>query len=64
MFQNLGRDMAYSDTLKVRCPCEREAVFSCKEAFAIFGDDATPYDIRRRLRCSGCGEVGKVDVWI
>lgn len=66
MFQTLGRMMAYNDTLKVRCVCGHEATFSCKDAFALFGTDAAPYDVRRRMRCTApeCRKVGQVDVWI
>lgn len=31
---------------------------------AVFGPDATPYAIKRRLRCSSCAQVGHVEVWI
>lgn len=64
MFQNLGRMMRYQDTLKIECACGHKAEFSQKDAFQIFGEDAIPSDIRRRLRCSACHEVGKVAVTI
>ena len=64
MFQNLSRMMRYQDTLKVKCSCGHEAEFSQKDAFQLFGEDAAPYDIRRRMRCSACGKVGSVDVRI
>lgn len=63
-YENLGNMMSFNTTLKMKCTCGHEATFSCKDAFTLFGEDATPFDIRRRLRCSKCQEVGKVQVWI
>lgn len=63
-YETLGRMMSYNTTLKMRCSCGHEAAFSCKDAFTLFGEDATPFDIRRQLRCSKCQKVGKVQVSI
>lgn len=62
MFQTLGRSMAFNETLKVKCACGHEAAFSQKDAMILFGEGATPYDVRRRLRCAVCKMVGKVEV--
>lgn len=64
MFENLGKVMRYHDRLKIKCACGHKAEFSQKEAFQVFGEDAAPYDIRRRMRCSSCGKVGSVEVRI
>lgn len=64
MFQTLGRSMSYNDTLRVECACGHKATFSAKDAITLFGEGATPYDVRRRLRCAVCKEVGKVEVWL
>ena len=64
MFQNLGRVMRYQDKLKVECACGHKAEFSQKDAFQVFGEDAAPYDIRQRMKCSACGKVGSVEVWV
>lgn len=64
MFQNLGRMMNYNQSLKVKCACGHQSEFSCKDAFALFGPDATPVDIRRRVRCSQHQDQRTVEVWI
>lgn len=63
-YETLGKMMSYNDTLKVKCNCGHELSIPQKDAVSVFGADATPFDIRRRLRCSQCGELGKVEVWI
>jgi hypothetical protein len=63
-YETLGAMMCYQDRLKVACTCSHRSDFSLGEALALFGHDATPYDIRRRMRCSRCHEVGKVTVTI
>ncbi len=60
----LDKSMRYHDRLHVRCRCGHEGSFSQAEAVAVFGPDATPYAVKRRLRCSACAEVGHVEVWI
>jgi hypothetical protein len=65
MFQTLARTMSPSDRLHVQCgACQHEAEFTQDEAVARFGADASPYEIRRRLRCGDCDAVGFVRVWI
>jgi ribosomal protein S27AE len=66
MFQNLRRMMAgESATLKLECgKCGHKVAWTRKEAFWIFGPDAAPYDIRRRLRCGQCGERSVIGVSI
>jgi hypothetical protein len=67
MFQNLARTMEPGDMLKIECVrCGRRTAWSKAEASLRLGDHAAPYDIRRRLRCSGCGARGggRVKVWI
>lgn len=64
MFQTLARMMNYNQSLKVKCACGHEGEFTSKDAFRLFGEDATPADIRRRMRCSACHQVGKVEAWI
>ncbi len=64
MFQNLSRSMRYHDTLKIECECGHKAEFSHKDAVQVFGGDATPADIRRRLRCTQCKQVGRVSATI
>lgn len=63
-YETLTTAMRYHDRLKIACACGHKADFSQAEAVAVFGPDATPFDIRRRLRCSRCHEVGKVEVTI
>jgi len=62
--ETLSRSMRYHDRLKVKCRCGHEGSFSQAEAVQVFGADATPYDIRKRLRCSACSEIGQVEVSI
>lgn len=65
MFQTLHRMMAGSATLKIECEaCRRRTTWSQDEAFKRLGPDATPYDVRRRLVCGGCGTAGWARVWI
>ena len=63
-YETLGRMMSFNTTLKTKCPCGHEASFSFRDAITLFGEDATPYDVRRRLRCSQCHQVGKAEAWI
>ena len=65
MFQNLRRTMAPADTLKIQCePCGHRVAWPHREAVQRCGPDATPMDIRRRVRCKVCGAEGRVQVWI
>jgi hypothetical protein len=64
LFENLERTMATTDALKVRCDaCGHLATFDRATALRLFGP-ATPYEIRRRARCSHCGVAGRVTVWL
>ena len=58
MFQTLHRVMQPSDRLKIACACGRRAELSREEAFARFGPDAAPYEVRRRSVCGG-GAAGR-----
>jgi hypothetical protein len=65
MFQNLRRGLREGDTLKVRCgACGHARAFPRREAFAVYGGDAWPDDIRRRSRCGACGAGENCTVWI
>ena len=64
MFQTLFRSMAPGETLKVECGCGRSASGPQTQAMKVFGPDATPYDIRRRLRCLDCDRRDWARVWI
>lgn len=64
MFQNLARSMRYHDTLKIECECGHKAEFSHKDAVQVFGSHASPFEIRSRLRCTKCKQVGRVSATI
>jgi len=64
MFQNLNRSMTNGSRLRARCEaCGRLGVWNATHARQVFGPDATPFEIRRRLRCTACGEM-RAQVWI
>lgn len=64
LFENLGRVMAPTDRLKLKCErCGRTAEWPRAQALAAFGADASPYEVRRLARCGGCGSR-KVSVWV
>ncbi|MDP1599045.1 hypothetical protein [Phenylobacterium sp.] len=63
-YETLRSMMSYDTILKTKCPCGHEGRFSQRDAITLFGADATPFDVRRRLRCSKCHQVGKAEVWI
>jgi endogenous inhibitor of DNA gyrase (YacG/DUF329 family) len=64
MFQNLHRSMEGHERLSAQCEaCGRKAVWSKEQACRIFGPDATPADVRRRLVCTDCGKA-TARVWI
>ena len=62
--ETLSNSMRYHDRLKITCRCGHEGSFSQAEAIQVFGPDATPYDIKKRLRCSACAKIGQVEVSI
>lgn len=66
MFQTLGRVMLSSaDTLTLKClACGHERKLDRKTAFGLFGERATPYDVRSNAYCSVCGERRRIDAWI
>lgn len=65
MFQNLHRMMGEAAQLKIACEtCEHGVSWTRQQAFLWLGPDATPYEIRRRLRCTRCGAAGRARVWI
>jgi hypothetical protein len=47
--------------VKVECPCGREVLLSL-EAFNGLLSNTRIIDLKRRLRCDGCGERGRVMV--
>jgi hypothetical protein len=61
MFQTLARTMAPNAKLLAECEvCGRDAAWTRPMAFKTFGPDATPPDIRRRLRCLDCGGQARI----
>ena len=65
MFQILHRMMSGAATLNITCEgCGHEATWTCAQALKRLGPDATPFDVRRKLRCSGCGRAGRARTWI
>jgi hypothetical protein len=64
MFETLGRVMlAANDTLKIECEtCGHRVEWSRRDAFALFGLDASPFVVRRRSRCANCGERNRIAV--
>ncbi|WGU39021.1 hypothetical protein [Phenylobacterium sp. NIBR 498073] len=63
-YETLISEMRYQNRLKITCACGHKADFRQSDAIKVFGPDATPFDIRRRMRCSRCHEIGKVEVTI
>lgn len=59
MFQTLQRVMGPSDALQAACRCGHRKTWPWREAFAVFGPDATPVDVRRRVRCAPCKTAGR-----
>jgi len=66
MFETLARVMlAPGDTLKIECEaCGHRLELSRRDAFAMFGADASPFVVRRRSRCAACGERRRVAVTV
>lgn len=66
MFQILRTAMpAPGDTLKFACgACKHQASWTRRRAFATFGEGASPYDVRKGLKCSRCRETRDIKVWI
>ncbi|ODT86697.1 hypothetical protein [Phenylobacterium sp. SCN 70-31] len=63
-FETLGNMLGPSETLKVKCrACGRVTAFPVKLAIRAFGPDATPYDVRRKARCTAC-RARHPDVWM
>lgn len=59
MFQTLERVMGPGDALQAACRCGHRKAWPWREAFAVFGADATPVDVRRRARCGACRAAGR-----
>ncbi len=60
-FELLGRVMDARSVLRLQCGhCGHSAALSRAEAFARFGAHASPFEVRRRARCSACQVQGKV----
>ncbi len=66
MFENLYRVMTSpQDQPKlVRRRCGHEATWSREDAFFVFGEDAAPYDVWRRVKYGACGEKGQIAISI
>jgi ribosomal protein S14 len=64
--ETLGRIMnSDADRLRIECKrCGRVVEYGRREAWATWGMNATPHAIRRRARCSGCGERALLSVTI
>ena len=53
--------MQPNDRLKLSCEaCGHHAELTRKDAFVLFGADATPFMIRRRSKCLVCGERQRI----
>jgi len=64
MFQNLGRMMGEAQSLKLQCEaCGHVVRWSRPRALALIGPDASPSEIRSKLRCTRCG-AQRATVWI
>jgi hypothetical protein len=61
VFETLGRMMGPRDKLRLHCQCGHDTGWTRPQAFRLFGQGATPYDVRRLTRCTGCGKRGQVD---
>jgi DNA-directed RNA polymerase subunit RPC12/RpoP len=56
MFQNLHRTMTAAKPLRITCQdCAHGVAWDRGEAMKRCGPDATPMDLRDRLRCGACG---------
>ncbi|WP_309090787.1 hypothetical protein [Phenylobacterium sp.] len=56
MFQTLARTLLPHQGLGLECArCGRRATWPRDEAMRRLGPDSTPADVRRRLKCAGCG---------
>jgi len=65
MFQVLHRVMGPADTLKLKCgKCNHQGEWTRDQAFALYGPDAAPYDIRRSSKCGRCECKDRISVWI
>lgn len=54
--ESLGRAMGPRDRLKLECElCRRLVALPRGHAFRTFGAGATPWEVRRRAVCGGCG---------
>jgi hypothetical protein len=58
MFQNLHRSLPLTGVLKIACEgCRHQTAWPRALAMEKLGPDATPADIRGRLRCAICGKA-------
>jgi hypothetical protein len=56
MFQMIHRTMTTGHPLRITCQdCTHGVAWDRAEAIARCGPEATPMDLRDRLRCSACG---------
>lgn len=60
-FEQLGRVMHQHSVLLLFCGrCGRTAALTRTQALARFGHHASPFEVRRRAKCSGCGSSAGV----
>jgi DNA-directed RNA polymerase subunit RPC12/RpoP len=64
--ETLGRIMnSDTDTLKLECKsCGHKTEYARRDAWTIWGMNATPHMIRKRAKCIQCGERALISVSI
>lgn len=61
----LGKAMQPHSVLVLACHrCSHVAVWSRAEAMARCTGEATPFEVRRKARCSQCGARQEANVWV
>lgn len=54
--QTLGQALKGARHFQVNCyACQHYAIWPVRSALKVFGENATPYIVRKRLRCAVCG---------
>jgi hypothetical protein len=57
MFQTLARTLKPHERLRIACEfCGRTTDWPRADAMRRLGPDTKPFQLRPRLRCSGCGK--------
>ena len=64
--ETLGRIMeSEADRLKLACDaCGHKTEYARRDAWRIFGMQATPHTIRKRAKCIQCGERARISVTV